>query len=114
MATTKKLMNSIRRSGSSVYETEQFKEVILLHIPLIEKRQANSSIEITQDEADKWQGDFHGLLRSKGVASHLHWFITVFNGLTDSGAYNANFLEIKTPDVEYIDRLVDIHNTIHL
>lgn len=114
MATTKKLVDSIKRSGSSVYETEQFREVILLHMPLLEKRQANSSVEISQDEADKWYGDFYGLLYSKGVMPHMHWFITVFNGLTDSGAYNSDFLEIRTPDAEYIEKIIDIHNTIHI
>lgn len=110
---TKKLVDNMGRSSSTIYETESFREVVLSHMHLIKKRQANSSIEITQAEADKWYGDFYGLLQSKGVRSYMFWLITVFNGLTDSGDYNSDFLEIRTPDTEYIDKLVDIHNTIH-
>lgn len=112
--TTKKLAASMGRSVSSVYETEQLREVILIHMDLIKNKDGNSSIEITQAEADKWWGDFYGLLTAKGVRPHMLWLITVFNGLSDSGAYNADFLEIQTPNMEYVDRIVDINNTIHI
>lgn len=111
---TKKLSASMGRSVSSVYETEQLREVILIHMDLIKERDGNSSIEITQAEADKWWGDFYGLLAAKGVRPHLLWLITVFNSLSDSGAYNADFLEIQTPNMDYIDKIVDVNNTIHI
>ena len=114
MATTKKLASSMRRSASTVYETEAFREVILLHMDLIAKRETSSSIEINQSEADKWYGDFYGLLLAKGVRPHMLWLITVFNGLTNSGDYDADFLEIKSPDMEYVGKLLDIHNTVHI
>ena len=114
MATTKKLVNSMRRSVASVYETDEFREVLLLHMDMIQKREANSFIEITQQEADMWAGDFYGLLLTKGVRHHLLWLLTVFNGLTSSSDFDGDFLEIKTPDTEYIKRLADVHGTIHI
>lgn len=114
MATKKRLVDSMSRSSASVYETDEFREVLLLHLDMIKKREANSFIEITQQEADMWKGDFHGLLLAKGVRHHLLWLLTVFNDLTNSGDFDADFLEIKTPDADYIERLADVHNTVHM
>ena len=114
MTTKRRLVNSMQRSVASVYETDEFRDVLLIHLDLIQKRETNSFIDITQQEADMWAGDFYGLLISKGVRPHMLWLLTVFNGLSNSSDYDADFLEIKTPDTEYIKRLVDVHNTIHI
>lgn len=108
-----KLSKKISNLDTTTFGLESFKNVILQHLDILMSRKENSSIDLTQQEADKWYGDFHGLLQTRGVRPHLYWIITVMNGLNCSTDYDSDFTVIVTPDTEYLDKLMDIHNTIH-
>lgn len=109
-----KLSNSLKAIGNPVHYDDRFRDVILAHRELILARQGTTHISVTQYEADKYYGDFYGLLLSKGVSSDLLWLVTVLNGLNSSDEYNSDFLSIITPDSGYIDRLINMFNTIHI
>ena len=59
------------------------------------------------------EGDFYGLLQTKGVEQYLHWLVMVMNGLNGSDEYDGDFTTILTPDIDYVQKLLDTHNTVH-
>lgn len=108
-----KLSDRVPVRPTKTYDSEVFREVLLKHLPIL-KRKETGNLGITQNEADKFKGDFHGLLLTKQVQPHLWWLFTVLNGLNCSTDYDGSFLDVKTPDIDYLEKLVSIHLTIHL
>lgn len=113
MSSDARLSKGLFNLGNYVHYSDDFRDVLLAHKEIILKRRGTSSISITQQEADKWYGDFYGLLITKGIPVDKLWLITILNGLNCSSDYNSDFLNITTPDPDYIDRLIDIYNTKH-
>ena len=107
------LSQTVIAPPSNVYTSDRFKEEILIHKPIILKSSGTTTISVTQQEADKWYGDFHVLLLEKGQQYHHLWLLTILNNLTDSSAYNSDFLDIIIPDAKLIEKIMDIFNTTH-
>lgn len=110
---TRKLSEMVAVRPTQVYDNEDFREVLLKHLPILKTRQTGT-IDVSQNEADKFVGDFHGLLLTKQVQSHLWWLFTILNGLNCSTDYDGGFLDIRTPDIDYLEKLVSIHLTAHV
>lgn len=109
----RKLSDKIPVRATQVYDSEAFREVLMKHLPKLKMGQVGT-LDISQNEADKFKGDFHGLLLTKQVQSHLWWLFTVLNGLNCSTDYDGDMLEVITPDTDYLEKLVSIHLTAHV
>lgn len=109
----RKLSDKVPVKATQVYDSETFREVLMKHLPQLKMGQVGT-LDVSQNEADKYKGDFHGLLLTKQVQSHLWWLFTVLNGLTCSTDYDGTMLEIITPDIDYLEKLVSIHLTAYV
>lgn len=97
---------------SYVYVSDDFRDMLSMHRNLIDKQEGTTTITVSQFKADKHYGDFHGLLLDAGQQPHHLWLLTMLNGLNCSTDYSSDFLDIKIPDAKYLDRLIDIFNTM--
>lgn len=103
-------MNS---GGNPIFDDELFRGVLLNHLSALASRPDTSHVRIDQSVADQFYGDFYGLLTSLNVPLHMHWVTTRINGYTDSNDYDSVTLDIYVPPHSEIDRLRNIHNTVH-
>lgn len=113
MSDDARLHRGLYAIGDPIYYEDAFRDVLMDHKQRILNRQGTSKISVTQQEADKYLGDFYGLMKHKGQPVETLWLVMMLNGLTSYGDYDADMLEIIVPDSQYIDRLISIHNTIH-
>lgn len=113
MTTDVRLHRGLYAIGDPVHYEDAFRDVLLDHKQLILARQGTTKISVTQQEADKYYGDFYGLMKAKGQPVDAIWLIMMLNDMTSFSDYNSDKLDIIIPDSDYIDRLINIHNTIH-
>lgn len=107
------LAQRMSSGGNPIYDDEVFRYVLLNHLPVLGGRPDTSHVRINQNEADQFYGDFYGLLKSMDVPIHLHWIATRLNGYTDSNDYDAINLDVYVPSDAEVDRIRNIHMTVH-
>lgn len=108
----KRLSRTTTPPPSWVYDDSKFREVLLKELPTLTTKNVGN-LEVTQHEADKYYSDFHGLLLTKHIKPHLWWLVTVMNGYNCSTDFEGLSVPIITPDIEYLEKLIDIHLTVH-
>jgi hypothetical protein len=65
--------------------------------------------EITPNEANKYKGDFHGLLDFIGIEKTYHYFYTRLNGLESSQDYDGIKTIIILPGIENLTTMHSVH-----
>lgn len=111
---TKNLANAMPLPEHAIYMSDLFRDEILINMNYLRGGNGSGSITVTQQEADKYRGDFHGLLLSKGQQRHHLWLLTVFNGLTCSTEYNSDFLVVRIPDTDRLQKIENTFNTVYI
>lgn len=64
-------------------------------------------VEVIDNQlANKYKGDFYGLLLSLGISLNYHWIIMRMNGLASPEDYKGTELLICIPSTSVIDTLI--------
>jgi hypothetical protein len=74
-------------------------------------QQASFLVPIDPHLAQKYQGDFWGLLDELQVPKQYHPIITVLNGFTSPGDFTAEMLQLQIPDTAELDRMQKTYST---
>lgn len=71
----------------------------------IRKHDGVTQFSVTPQQADKYRGDFHGLLDSLSIDKKLHYLITRLNGMKSSLDYDGRATVFNQPPVS-VTRLI--------
>lgn len=72
------------------------------HIPMLRKHKDTRLIEINGQQAEKYTGDFHGLLDSLLINKKYHYLITRVNGMNCSTDYDGLRKSFYIPSMDAI------------
>jgi hypothetical protein len=106
------LLNSLRTdSGASVFYEEGFRVVLESHLTYLRNLNTTIPIQITSDDAYRYEGDLYGLLFMKRIPRELHWVIMRINDMTSpmEAGVDLNFLLI--PETGEIDKIRQSYQT---
>lgn len=97
--------------GSDSYSTNGFRVVIEDHLKNLMVDPYTTTIPITDLEAQKYKGDFYGLLSELKIEHSMHWIILRLNGFSDPADYKGTVMNILFPDITTINGLLQRHET---
>lgn len=108
-----KLTKRIDVSTPELYYDEKFKVLVEQHLTDLKNYKGNTYLTVTPMEMDMWEGNLYGYLVSQRVPVFQHWIIMRMNGMDSTLDFRGDVATLKLPDVENINRLRELHNTIH-
>lgn len=81
------------------------------HVAYLTRHPLSEWAQVTGQQAEKYRGDFHGLLDSLSIDKKYHYLITRMNGLVSSGDYDGFVTQILLPDYPTAARFMAIWTT---
>ena len=108
-----KLTKRIDVSTPDLYYNESFKTLVEQHLTDLKNYKGNTYLTITPMDLDVWEGNLYGYLASQRVPVFQHWIIMRMNGMDSTLDFRGNFDKLILPDIENINRLRELHNTVH-
>ena len=105
------LAKSIRIPHSRVLQ-EDFYILMESHIPMLRKHPNTREYEVNGQQAEKYKGDFHGLLQSLDIVKKYHYIITRVNHFNASTDYDGFQTRFVVPDTQTMDMIFSIYNSI--
>lgn len=93
------------------YATEEFMVILESHLSNFKSDPKTTVRTFTAQQAEKFQGDFYGLLTDMQVPKNMQYLVLRVNGLTDPADYQGDFLNIMVPSESKLGLLRNISNT---
>lgn len=107
------LSSRIDVSAPAVYYDDRFKMMIEQHLTALIAHKGNTYLKVTPLDMEVWQGNLYGYLYSEQVPVFQHWLIMRMNGMDSTLDFDGDFTNLILPDIEQINRLRDLFNTVH-
>lgn len=95
--------------GASTYYDEGFIAVLEDHMTYLRAHPSTTPMTIDAQSANKYQGDFYGLLVSLSVPYHLHRVIMRMNGFASPDEAPDTIRQILLPDTRVVDVIRQAH-----
>lgn len=108
-----KLTDKIDVSTPEVYYDPRFRLLIEQHLNALINYRGNVYLTLTPMDTDIWQGNLDGYLFSQKVPIHQHWIIMRMNGMDSTLDFDDTLTTLILPDMEQINRLRELFNTVH-
>lgn len=109
-----RLTSRIDVSTPDLYYSEGFRVLIEQHLNDLKSYRGNTYLTVSQLDLEVWEGNLYGYLFSQRVPVFQHWIIMRMNGMDSTLDFRGEHLEqLMLPDVENINRLREIYNTVH-
>jgi hypothetical protein len=96
---------------NNFYLNEEFKAVIEDHLELLKNSDTNVYCEITPNEAYRFEYDFYGLLRHKGIDYRFHWIVLRMNDRISPYASCKDLTMIIVPSSTQINDILEYERT---
>lgn len=103
--------NIMTSNGDDSYYQEDFLISIEAHLSYLKSLPTNQIKTINQHIADKYTGDFFGLLDYLGVAKQYHHVTMLVNNLLSSSDYKYDKMNILLLDTREFDLIKAVYNT---
>ena len=97
--------------GAQSNYTPEFLTVLEDHLTYLRTHEDTVVISVTNQEAEKWAGDFYGFLFSKKVDARLHYVTMRLTGMTAPTDFGVNINTVSLPSSNVINTLRKIENT---
>lgn len=104
------LLNLRPAMGSEEWYSDGFRQLVEDHLNNL-KASPESLISPTPQECYMYRGDYHGLLRSKGVETKYIWPTMRVNGLVSSVLYDGEPTIVRIPNKQTLDSLMAAYVT---
>lgn len=98
-------------AGDATYYSNGYRQLVESHYTYFLQNDQISLRSIDDQTADKYHGDFYGLLDALDYPKHHHWPILFFNRYRHSGDYRRETTVVLIPDVHYLDILMQLYKT---
>lgn len=114
MADTTSLSVKGKDPGPDIYYRSDVRDVLEVHVPYLLRDSKTSSVAIEPSVAVKNENNFFDLLNDLSYPMYLHWIILRMNGYYSPVEYMSDKLEILVPSKDTINRILNMHQTIHV
>lgn len=91
---------------------EKFYILLESHVPLLRTHSGTQLVEVNGQQAEKYTGDFHGLLDSLMVDKKYHYLVTRVNGYNCSTDYDGLRKSFYIPSVDLIGAFFATYSSI--
>ena len=108
----KRLVEMMPRQAKRIFYTSSLQSSLFAHRNNLLGNRKHHLITINQNKADRYRGDFIGLLIEEGVPVDLHPIICELNDLLDPTDYDGTLLTITVPFQEDINDIVIRHKCL--
>lgn len=98
-------------AGDSGYYDQGFLNTINDHLTYLKKLPRNRVHTLTYQIADKYNGDFFGLLDHLQIPKKYHYSIMLINDLLSSSDYGMDKITLIIPDTSEIELIKSIYDT---
>jgi hypothetical protein len=97
-----------------------FRHVLEVHLPILRNHPDVQRSDVTASELYQFEGDFYGLLNTRGVPIHEHWLITRMNHMENGNQFGqtlhdpyrkAHQFTLLRPPSLFLDQLVKRYRT---
>lgn len=105
------LITALKLPNSRVL-SEDYYVLLETHLPYLRTHPLTKVTEVPLPSAEKYIGDFHGLLDSIAIDKKFHYLITRLNGLVDSTAYDGKQNLLIIPDIATVAAFIETYSSI--
>ena len=105
------LLNLMIDPGADVYYSDAFRVVMEDHMTYLRNHEDNQALVTQPVYAQKYQGDFFGLLQHHHVAAHLHWVTLRMNHMTNPTQYDGLGLNFIIPSARTLEVIRNTYKT---
>lgn len=103
------IMKNVSDAYSS-YRSISFRNVLEDHLEILKTHNV-TTLEVPYDVGVRYLGDFTSLLNEFDIPEQYHYPTIRINGLYCSYDYNQLIDVLHIPDLAYVDRLLNLHQT---
>lgn len=82
------------------------------YVAYFKERATTTTLTVTGLDAEKYKGDFHGLLLYLGIERKYHYLVTRVNDLTCSTDYDGLNLFVRMPDVSEMGSVLQLYQSL--
>lgn len=82
--------------------TESYYTLLESHLPYLLNHPTTKTVVVPSQQAEKYTGDFHGLLDVLAIGKKYHYLVTKLNGMNCSTDYDGRRVEFVIPSPETI------------
>lgn len=104
------LLTRLQTQDAIVLNTDYY-VLIESHLSFLRSHQKTALINVSGQAAEKYTGDFYGLLDSLSIKKN-HYLIMRLNDLYSSTDYDGKQLEFIIPDEVAVNRILTTHRSI--
>ena len=105
------LVDTIKRSGSSIYFGKRFRQMLEDHLQFILTSGNNQVKMIGETELatlHRYLGDFYGFLSALNIEDRYHWSILRVNGFRSRFDLTEDLTHLIIPDNAFLDKLAQL------
>lgn len=95
-----------------IVKEESYYILLDTHVDYFKKHSKTKYISVTGLQAEKYKGDFHGLLNYLAIDKKLHYLITRMNNLYSSSDYDGELLSIMIPEPGAVAQVIATYSSI--
>lgn len=106
-----KIHELMTSEGDPTYFEEGFMQVIETHLTYLKGLSTNRPYTFSAQVADKYHGDFYGLLDYFQIPKKYHHVTMLINGLMSSSDYGYEKTSIILPDYNELELLKAVYST---
>lgn len=104
------LKQLLQYEGPGAFYEDRFLAMIEDHLPIL--RLGSTELRIEPNTAEKYRGDFYGVMTHASIPSQ-YWYVTMrINGLTSPIEYETSMELFYVPDYNYIEKLRSTYMTL--
>ena len=104
-------LNNLDARIEDVYYSTGFMQLIEDHLTYLRTKTELKTVSVTNQLANKYQGDFYGLLLESSIPKKYHYIITRFNGYKSPSEFMGFIDYFVVPDIGVIEELKSLYLT---
>lgn len=107
-----RLTEQMPRQAKSIFYSPSFQSSLYAHRNILLGYRKHHVITIDMNKADRYRGDFIGLLLQEGIPVDLHPIVCELNELPDPTDYDGTLLSIIIPFQEDVNEIAARHKSL--
>ncbi len=107
-----RLIEKMQRQARHIYYTPSLQASLYAHRNILLGPRGHHQISIDLNKADRFRGDFIGLLMEEGIPVDLHPLVCELNEIRDPSDYDGTLLSITIPFEENVHDIVARHKSL--
>ena len=107
-----RLVDTMPRQAKGIFYNPSLQASLFAHRAILLSPRKHHLMSVDLNIADRFRGDFIGLLQELGIPVDLHPLVCEMNDLLDPTDYDGTLLSIKLPFEEEVKEIVSRHKSL--